>query len=304
MVRHPHAAAYWALAAVCLFWGTTYLGIRIALESFPPFLLVSLRFISSGALLLLGARLLGYEMPRGREWLWSALHGCLTVGVGTGGLVLAETHIASALAALFVAVGPFWNVGIETLMPRGEKLHGPAIAGMLVGLAGVLILVVPDVLNKGFRGPIWLGFAILQVSCCGWALGSSMMRHHQTRAHPVVAGGVQQLGAGLAFAVPAWVDSTVRGTAAHWDTQGILAVAYLVVFGSIVGYSAYVYSLSHLPVALVSIYNYVNPMVAALLGWLVYREPFGRRELTAMIVILVGVAIVKQVTPRSGRPVT
>lgn len=293
ITRQPSPSAYWALAAVCLFWGTTYLGIRIALESFPPFLLVALRFVSSGGLLLIGALLLGYEMPRGREWFWSAWHGLLTVGIGTGSLVLAETHIASGLAALFVAVGPFWNVGVEALFPKGEPLHKPAIAGMLVGLAGVLILVVPDVAREGVQGPVVLGFAILQVSCLGWAVGSSLLRQHQTRAHPVVSGGVQQLGAGLAFAIPAWIQTEWLGTPVHWDMKGIGAIAYLVVFGSIIGYSAYVYSLSHLPVALVSIYNYVNPMVAAALGWVVYREPFGGRELLAMAVILAGVAMVK-----------
>ena len=165
---------------------------------------------------------------------------------------------------------------------------------MLIGLAGVLILVVPDVWGKGFQGPVWLGFVILQVGCSAWALGSCLMRRHQSRAHPVVAGGVQQLGAGLAFALPAWVEVSLQPGRVHWDAQGLGALAYLVVFGSIVGYSAYVYCISRLPVALVSIYNYVNPMVAALLGWLVYSEPFGRRETLAMVVILVGVALVKR----------
>jgi drug/metabolite transporter (DMT)-like permease len=295
-LRTGHRAAYWALAAVCLFWGTTYLGIRIALESFPPFTLVALRFICSGSLLLLGARLLGYELPHGRQWLESTAHGCLTVGVGTGCLVLAETHIVSSLAALFVAVGPFWNVGIEALMPGGERLHKPAIAGMLVGLAGVLILVVPDALRDGFQGPVLLGFGIIQIGACGWAIGSSLLRQHQTRANPIVSGGVQQLGAGLVFLLPAWIETHWFAAPVHWDTQGISAIAYLVVFGSIVGYSAYVYSLSHLPVAMVSIYNYVNPMVAAGLGWLFYRERFGRREFSALVVILVGVGLVKWAT--------
>jgi drug/metabolite transporter (DMT)-like permease len=296
-----HRAAYWALAAVCLFWGTTYLGIRIALESFPPFTLVALRFVSSGSLLLIGARLFGYEMPHGRQWLQSIWHGCLTVGVGTGCLVLAETHISSSLAALFVAVGPFWNVGVEALMPGGERLHKPAIAGMLVGLAGVLLLVVPDAMRDGLQGPVLLGFGIIQVGAFGWALGSSLLRQHQTRANPIVSGGVQQLGAGLVFLIPAWIETHWFGAPVHWDAQGIGAIAYLVVFGSIVGYSAYVYSLSHLPVALVSIYNYVNPMVAAGLGWLFYRERFGRRELLAMIVILVGVGLVKWATARKSQ---
>jgi drug/metabolite transporter (DMT)-like permease len=288
------ALAYWALISVCFFWGTTYLGIRVALESVPPLVLVSTRFILSGGLLLLGARLAGFPLPQGREWLWSALHGCLTVGIGTGGLVFAETHISSSLAALFVATGPFWMVAMEALVPGGEQLKRAALAGMVVGLCGVLMLVVPGLLQEGAQGPVLLGFLILQLSAAGWALGSVLMKKHQSRANPVVAGAVQQLGAGLVFALPA----ITQWHKAHWDAQGIAAIAYLVVFGSIVGYSSYAYALRHLPTALVSIYNYVNPMVAALLGWMVYREPFGPRELAAMIVIFAGVALVKWATGR------
>jgi drug/metabolite transporter (DMT)-like permease len=287
---HASPAAYWALAAVCFFWGTTYLGIRIALESFPPFLLMAMRFTLSGGLLLIGAKLLGYQMPQGKDWLWSAFHGLCTIGIGTGSLVWAETYVPSGLAALFVATGPFWLVGMEALVPGGEPLHKPAIAGMLVGLAGLLMLVVPGLVENGFNGPLIAGFLILQLSAAGWALGSSLLKQHQTRAHPVVAGGVQQLGAGLAFILP----GLLQAHQAHWDKQGISAIVYLAIFGSIVGYSSYVYSLRHLPVAMVSLYNYINPVVAAVFGWLVYREAFGVREAVAMGVIFVGVWMVKR----------
>jgi drug/metabolite transporter (DMT)-like permease len=290
--NQSNTRAWLALAAVCFFWGTTYMGIRVSLETFPPLVLLSSRFILSGSLLLLLALATGQQFPKGKEWGWSVLQGFFTIGVGTGALIFAELFLPSSLAALLVSLGPFWMVGTEALLPGGEPLHKPAIGGMLVGLAGVLILVLPGMQAGGFSGPLWTGFLILQLSCAGWAFGSSLYKRHKTDAPPIVTGAVQQLGAGLIFAIPAWL----AGGEIHWSGKGVGALLYLVVFGSMVGYSAYVYALRHLPVAVTSIYNYVNPIVAAAIGWLLYREPFGRKELAAMVVIFVGVAIVKSVT--------
>lgn len=141
------------------------------------------------------------------------------------------------------------------------------------------------------------GFLILQLGCFSWSLGSLLQRKQATFAHPIVSGGVQQLAAGLAFVVPA----LVAGGDIHWHARGVGAMLYLVMFGAIVGYSSYMYALEHLPVAVVSIYNYVNPVVAVILGWIVYREPFGAREATAMAVIFTGVAMVKQAEARRER---
>jgi drug/metabolite transporter (DMT)-like permease len=294
--NHPLFGAYAALCSICFFWGTTYLGIRMALESFPPLLLVASRFCLSGTLMLIGARLAGMRLPQGRELAWSALHGVLILGVGNGCLVFSELLIPSSLAALFIAASPFWMVGIEAAMPGGERLRWLTALGMLIGFAGAAILVAPGILHQGEDGfgtgsNVWKGFLILQLGGMSWGFGSILARRHKTRAHPVISGAVQQLAAGLAFAVPTLVAGS--GPIA-WSGRGTAAILWLVVFGSVVGYSSYVYALDKLPVALVSIYTYVNPVVAAALGWLFYREPFGRREALAMTVIFTGVAIVKR----------
>jgi drug/metabolite transporter (DMT)-like permease len=288
---------------VCLFWGTTYLGIRIALESFSPAMLMCLRYSASGGLLLVGALLAGARFPTRSELWRTALCGLMAIGCGTGSLVFAEQWIPSGLAALIVSTQPFWMVGVEALMPGGERLRLPAAGGMLVGLAGVAFLIAPEVSGGGVPGissnALLGGFLLLQVGELIWSLGSSGQRRIAGRAHPFVSGAVHQLATGMVFAIPAMLDPRP----AVWNTKGILAVAYLAVFGGIVGYSAFTYSMHHLPVALVSIYTYINPIVAVALGWWFYREPFGWREGVAMLVIFAGVAMVKWASPAGLRRV-
>ena len=291
MKRHPHFWAYGSLGAVCFFWGTTYLGIRMALESMPPVVLVAARYTISGLLMLGWARLSGKHIPRGRELWITARNGVIVLGIGNGCLAFAEQWIPSGLAALFITLSPFWLIGIEASIPGGEGLHAPTIAGMLTGLAGVGFLVAPEARSGFFEGKILGGFLTLQLGCAGWSLGSILQRRQETRAHPIISGAVQQLATGLVFLLPALA---VGSNPAHWSLRSTLAVLYLVVFGSIVGYSAYIYTMDKLPVALVSIYNYINPIVAVILGWLFYRERFGMREAIAMSIIFAGVAIVKR----------
>lgn len=294
MRDHPQFKAYFALATVCLVWGTTYLGIRIALESYPPLLLVCARYLLSGSMMTVGAVILRVKIPRGRELLRTALNGVIILGIGNGCLAFSEQWIPSGLAALFITTSPFWMVGLEAVVPGGEPLHRPTIAGMLIGLAGVATLVAPAGWGD-LSGSIIAGFLTLQFGCAGWAAGSILQRRHATTAHPVVGGAVQQLATGAVFLIPVLA---AQSHPTHVTLRSTAAVAYLVVFGSIVGYSAYSYALSTLPVAIVSIYTYVNPVVAVLLGWLVFREPFGLRGAAAMGLIFAGVALVKRYTRR------
>lgn len=297
MRRHPLFKAYLALIAVCFFWGTTYVAIRMSLESFSPLFLVAFRFLLSGGLMLAGARVAGATLPRGRDFWRTALNGLFVLGIGNGCLAFSEQWIPSGLAALFISISPFWMVGMEALVPGGEKLHAPTIAGMLVGFAGAAMLVSPTGMG-GFSGATLAGFMVLQLGSVGWSLGSILQRRQVSNAHPVISGAVQQLATGIAFLAPALLGSRPR----HVSLLSVSALLYLVVFGSIIGYSAYIYAMSKLPVAVVSIYTYVNPVVAVFLGWLFYREPFGVREAVAMAVIFLGVALVKRNTRRHPEP--
>lgn len=293
MRNHPQFKAYVALVCVCFFWGTTYLAIRMALESFPPLMLVAARFIASGSIMLAFALLRGIHIPRGRELRIACVSGVLILGAGNGMLVFAELLMASGMAGLILTISPFWMVGVEALLPGGERLHVPAIAGMIVGLAGAAMLFSPDAATHRFNHDLLVGLLLLQVGMAGWSFGSIYQRRNAGKAHPIIAGAVQQLAAGLAMTPLALF---IREHPVQWSTRGVAAIAYLVLFGSIVGYSAYAYALDRLPVAIVSIYPYVNAVVAVALGWLFYREPFGFREAMAMLVIFSGVAIVKWTT--------
>jgi len=215
----------------------------------------------------------------------------IIIGLGNGCLAFAELWVPSGLAALFITTTPFWMIGIEALIPGGARLHGPTLFGMLVGFAGTLLLVLPSAIHEGFHGPILQAFLLLQFGCCGWAFGSILQRRHTTTAHPVVSGAVQQLATGLAFLGPALFTSTQP---IHWSGRSVGAVIYLITFGSVIGYSAYLYALDQLPVSIVTIYNYINPIVALFLGWLIYREPVGMHELGAMLIIFLGVTLVKR----------
>jgi drug/metabolite transporter (DMT)-like permease len=263
----------------------------MALEVVPPPVLISMRYIISGTVLLIVAFLAKAQLPSGKELLFTALLGVIIIGIGNGCLAFAELWVPSGLAALFITTSPFWMIGLEAAIPGGERLHGPTLLGMLVGLAGTLLLVAPSAIQQGFSGPLVKGFLVLQVGCCGWSFGSILQRRHETKTHPVVNGAVQQLATGLAFLGPALFTKT---ESIHWTFRGAAAITYLILFGSIIGYSAYVYVLDKLPVSVVSIYNYVNPVVAVTLGWLFYREHLGLREFAAMLIVFAGVALVKR----------
>jgi drug/metabolite transporter (DMT)-like permease len=215
----------------------------------------------------------------------------LTLGVGNGTLVASEVLIPSGIAGLIVTISPFWMVGVEALLPGGDRLHAPTIAGMAVGLAGAAVLFTPDAGAGAIDHKLMVGFLLLQIGMAGWSFGSIIQRRKAGKAHSVVAGGVQQLAAGLAM-IPVALGS--GNLTVHWSTRGVSAILYLVVFGSLVGYSAFVYAMDKLPVAIVSVYSYVNAVVAVALGWLFYREPFGWRETGAMLIIFAGVAVVKR----------
>jgi drug/metabolite transporter (DMT)-like permease len=263
----------------------------MSLESFPPMLLVCVRYVISGSIMLLFAGVRRLYLPKGRELAWACFSGLLTLGVGNGALVYSETLVPSGIAGLIVTISPFWMIGVEALLPGGEGLHLPIIGGMAIGLAGAALLFSPDPGTHTLDHRFVAGFLVLQIGMAGWSFGSIIQRRHAGKAHPVVAGGVQQLAAGLAM-IP--VSLATRDFTIHWSTRGVTAILYLVTFGSLVGYSAYVYAMDRLPVAIVSVYPYVNAVVAVALGWLFYREPFGIREMMSMAIIFAGVAVVKR----------
>lgn len=276
------------MGCLCFFWGTTYTGIRMALESFAPQVLVGVRFFISGSLLLGAARLAKLPFPPARSWLYPAGFGLMTLGIGNSCLTYAETLIPSSLAALFVTVSPFWLTGIEALQPAGDRLRPATVAGMLIGLCGTGLL-----LGQGWKsglGPdVLKGFFVIQAGCFSWSLSSVAQRRYTRGINTIVNGAIQQLSAGVGFLIVSWA---LPSAPVNWSVRGVSALAYLILFGSIVGYTSYIYCLKTLPVAIVALHVYVNPVVAAGLGWWIFNEAFGVRGAAAMAVIFLGVWVV------------
>jgi len=297
MWRRERIIAYSALGAVFFFWGTTYLAIRVGLETLPPTLLAGIRFLTAGTILF--ALMRGWRrerLPVGREWLDQALVGLLLLGVGNGLVVWAELWIPSGMAALLVATSPFWVVGFERFSSEGERVRLQALIGMLIGFCGLILLVAPGLFGATLGIGYLLGMAAIQVACASWSGGSVYAKHHRTRVAPLVGAAIQMLIAGLAMTLLGTILGEWREL--RFSSRSLAALAYLTVFGSIVAYGSYTYAVQKLPLSVVSTYSYVNPVIAVLLGWLVLAEPLGWRMIVAMLIILGGVALVKTAAKR------
>lgn len=289
--RAPSWRAWTAFITVCVVWGTTYLAIAIAIETLPTFLFAGSRFTLAGLILLAIRLMAGDALPRARaEWFNLALIGVLMVGVGNIAVVYAEHYVASGFTALLVATSPFWMAAMESMRRHGERVNRGKTLGMLVGFGGVALLVVPH-LNGTFSNGFFWGVVVLQLGSIAWNFGSIRSKYFPSSASPLMSASLQMLFGGLFVGL----IGLGRGEASSFYFNGrtLAAYLYLLIFGSIVGYSAYVYALSKLRTSITSLYAFVNPAVAVFLGWLILSEPFGWRELIAMAVIFAGVALVQ-----------
>lgn len=288
--------AYLAWIAVCLIWGTTYLGIRIALETIPPLLMAAIRWIVAGTLLIAVLRLRGERMPDRREWPALTLLGILLLGFGNGAVVWAELTVPSGLTAVLVATSPFWMVGIDAMMADGERLTLRRVLGLIVGFGGIVMLVWPEI-RVGEGGRAFLGGVIAaQIACVGWAIGSSYARQrgrgHARDENVLATAAFEMLFGGIALLIVSLAMAETSRLAFSSRSAG--ALLYLIFVGAIAGFSAYAYALKHLPVATVSLYAYVNPIIAVVLGTLILHEPFNARMALAAAIVLTGVMLVRQ----------
>jgi len=289
--RQSQLSAYAAWIVVCVVWGTTYLAIRIALESVPVALVGGLRFTAAGLILITTLRVTGQPLPMRPSWGAIALSGFLLLVVGNGAVVWAEQYVASGLAAVIVAMVPFWNVVVEAVRRDGERATRRTWSGLAVGFVGIIVLVWPE-LFAGAGGRWFVaGVIALQLACAGWALGTSITKRNTVSSSPAATSAVQMLAAGLMFLTTA--SFTVEWKDLAFTVRSASAILYLVVFGSIVAFSAYVYALKHLPIATVSLYSYVNPLIAVVLGTLLLSEPFSPRTLVASALVFAGIAVVR-----------
>ena len=275
-----------AYLVVCIFWGSTYLAIKVGVMELPPFLFAGLRFLVAGLLLLAIARALGDPLPRRSDWRTLAIVGLMLLAGGNAFVVWSEQYISSGVASIFVVTVAMWTALFDAIIPGGQsELNWKVIAGLILGFLGTLLLVgatPAEIAAADKRGPI-----ALTIASASWSLGTVYAKRHPTNASPYMGAAFQMIVGGSAVALV----GTLLGEWPAWrmSPRGIGAMAYLVVFGSVLGYSAYAYALRHASATIVGTYAYVNPVIAVILGWLLLHEPVTARTFVAMGMILLAV---------------
>ncbi len=286
-----------AFSAVYVIWGSTYLAIKYAIETMPSFLMAGFRFLFAGGLLYVWARLSpGYERPTLRQWRTSLIVGTLLLAIGNGGVVVAEEYIPSSLAALLVATMPFWIVLLGWIFMNTGRPNLKVVLGLLLGFAGVAFLITGrgEASGSGDAGTgYYFGVAAIIVGTFGWAIGSLYGSRADTARSPILAAGMQMLTGGTVLIL----IGTVAGEWARFDltvvsTASWLSFVYLVIFGAVIGYTAYSWLLKNVSPAAISTYAYVNPAIAVLLGWAVAGESMTGQMLIGAFVIVLSVALI------------
>ena len=291
-----------AFASIYLLWGSTYLGIRVAVETMPPFLMAGARFLTAGVLLFTFLKLRGAAWPTLRQWRANAIIGAFLLVSGNGFVVWAELNVPSGITALLVGVTPLFIVLAEWAWPGGARPRAVTAGALLLGFAGTAWLVAPwQTTARGGVNPA--GALAVVAACLSWSIGSIYSRHSKNGTDPFVASSLQLLCGGTGLMVVA----LVHGDFGRFDLAAIsgrswTAFAHLVVAGSIIGFSTFVWLMKHSTPARVATYAYVNPIVAVALGWLVLGEPISSRTLVASAIIVTAVVIItrqQNPSPRS-----
>lgn len=291
-----------AFAAVYVIWGSTYLAIRFAIETLPPLLMAGVRFLTAGALLYVWARLRGAPRPTPAQWRAASVVGGLLLLCGNGGVVLAEQWVPSGLAALLVAVVPLWMVLVDWLWGAGDRPTPRVVLGVAVGFGGVALLVGSPGVGGGGRQEL-LGGIIVVVAAFFWALGSIYSRYAPAPPRPRLWVATQMLAGGaLLLLAGVGAGELSRLDLGSVSLRSVLALLYLMAFGSIVAYSAYIWLLGVSTPARVGTYAYVNPMVALLLGWALAAEPLTFRSLLAAVIIIGAVVVINTERGRRASP--
>ena len=276
---------------VYLFWGSTYLGIDIAIQHIPPALMCGTRFLIAGVLMLLYCRLAGQNVGYSREqFVHIAIVGLLLLVGGNLTLSYAELYVPTGLAALLVAITPLWFLVLDTLLLGDHRISPRGLAGLALGVVGTVVLLWPELMTTGSMGrkELWYSIALLGGSF-SWALGSVLSKRWGA------GGSLSAIGWQMAFAGMGnlLIAVSLRDfSRAAWTPRGLGAVLYLVICGSLIGYTSYIWLLAHVPTSKVSTYAYVNPVVAVFLGWLVLKERVGGYILAGSAIVIASVIVV------------
>ena len=281
-----------ALLALYIVWGSTYLAIRFAVETIPPFLSAGLRFLVSGIILMAWRRAAGDEMPTRGQWKSLAIIGALLLLGGNGLVSFAEQRIASGVAALIVGTVPLWLALIEAVRPGGVKPTRGALAGLVIGFGGIYLLIGPSELTGDLQLDA-IGTIAVIIAAFLWSLGSIYSRGAELPKSALMMTGGEMLAGSLPIFLVSFLVGEWRGFHfAQVSTESWLALLYLIAFGSMIGFVSYIWLLQNAPVSLVATYAYVNPLVAVFLGNWFAQEPLTARTLAAAGIIIGSVALI------------
>jgi drug/metabolite transporter (DMT)-like permease len=293
-----------AFASIYVIWGSTYLAIRYAVETIPPFVMGGARFLVSGTILYLWSRYRGAPRPTRIHWRNAIVAGGFLLVGGNGAVVWAEQFVPSGLTALLVSILPFWLVIIEWVRPPRRRPSGAVLVGLVLGFVGIIVLVGPSGVS-GQSNVAPLGAVVLILGSLSWAIGSFWSRDAQLPESGLLTTGMEMLGGGALMLIV----GALSGEFAHVDVHAIskasaIGLLYLVTFGSLLGFTSYIWLLDKVSPARLGTYAYVNPLVAVMLGWAIAGERLSIRTGVAAAIVICAVALITTArsvaTPRSS----
>ena len=289
-----------AFASIYLVWGSTYLAIRYAVQTIPPFIMGGLRFLISGALLYLWARYRGAPSPTRLHWRNAIIAGGFLLLGGNGAVVWAEQFVPSGLTALLVSILPFWLVIIEGVRPPRRRPSGAVLVGLVLGFIGIVVLVGPG--NLGGQGDVRpLGALVLILGSLSWAIGSFWSRDARLPESGLLTTGMEMLGGGALLLIVGLLSGELSQLDVHRISGASAAgLIYLITFGSLIGFTSYIWLLDKVSPARLGTYAYVNPIVAVILGWAIAGERLSLRTAVAAAIVICAVALIT--TARSTPP--
>lgn len=292
MNNHRSYLPYLALAAVCIIWGTTYLALRIAVLHFPPFLFTTIRQVTAGTLLLIVMLTVGKARFPGADHIWrQAIGGFFMISMGNGLVAWGEMHVPSGVAAIICSLMPVMVILINVTLHRDERPTLPIIAGVTLGLAGVVLLFSEHV--AAFANSEYI-LAVVSIfsAVIAWAGASIWIKKKHTDTNPFVNAGLQMFFGGVFLFPFSLAFENLNDIT--WNAEVTGSLLYLILVGSLIAYASYAYALRKLPMTIVSLYAYVNPLVAIVLGWMVLDEKLNARIWIAMMVTVAGIYIVNR----------
>lgn len=281
-----------AFLGIYVIWGSTYLAIKLAIDTLPPFMMASFRFLAAGLGFFAVLMMLGHERPKRRHWVSAAVLGTLLLSASNGSVVLATKTISTGYISLLIAMVPVYVAILEWLENRKQKIEPKKVCGLLLGTAGIVTLIGPH--NLFIPGAInWFGIAMVMFGSISWSVGTIYSRKAEKPDSLMVGIAMQMICGGAVLGLVSLIMGEHNQIAnLHVSTTSLLAVAYLIVFGSIVGYSSYLWLLNHVSPSKVSTYAYVNPIVAIFLGWAFAGETISAQTLAAGAIILASVWLI------------